>query len=177
MIFFTSSSLLFSSLLSSPLFISSLFSCLLLLFSAICHSYLFVNFCIRRYCIYRNSMIVQGPTQERSSRFCRRFAFRFRSSVAFDHWPTHKCIRVLRRAYLMTGRQACLRANAQSASSYGCTSPLAVTTVMVFLDLKRVSSSHELRSFPLSMCVDAPESIKNCLSCGFPVFENLTARF
>ena len=32
----------------------------------------------------------------------------------FDHWPTHKCNRALRRAYLVTGRQECLRATAQS---------------------------------------------------------------
>ena len=36
------------------------------------------------------------------------------SDVAFDHWPTHKCIHALHSAYQMTGRQACLRATAQA---------------------------------------------------------------
>ena len=34
--------------------------------------------------------------------------------MAVDHWPIHECIRALRRAYLFTGRQACLRVTAQS---------------------------------------------------------------
>ena len=42
--------------------------------------------------------VVQGPPGERSCQ-----------DVAFDHWPTHK-----RGAFLMTGRQECFRATAQS---------------------------------------------------------------
>ena len=45
--------------------------------------------------------------------------------------------------------------------------PLAVTTVVAFLDLRRVSSSPERKSFLLSMCIDAPESITNSRSSGF----------
>ena len=48
------------------------------------------------------------------------------------------------------------------ASSFVCTSPLAVTTVVVFLDLGRVSISSELGSFLLSMCVDALGRYHRC---------------
>ena len=47
-----------------------------------------------------------------------------------------------------------------------CTSPLAVTTVVVFLDLRRVSSSSELKTFLLSMCIEASESTTNARSSG-----------
>ena len=49
-----------------------------------------------------NSMIVEGPPKERSSQSCRGFSSHLWSDVAFDHWPTHKCNRALRRAYPMT---------------------------------------------------------------------------
>ena len=45
-------------------------------------------------------------------------------------------------------------------SSFGCASPLAVATVVGFLDLRRVSSSKELKSFSLSMCIDAPSGLR-----------------
>ena len=60
-----------------------------------------------------NSMIVQELPQERSSRFCRRFAFRFGSDVARDHWATHMWNCVLCQACRGTLRQECLRATAQ----------------------------------------------------------------
>ena len=41
------------------------------------------------------------------------------------------------------------------ASSFVCTSPSAVTTVVGFLDLRNVSISSELKSFLLSMCIEA----------------------
>ena len=44
--------------------------------------------------------------------------------------------------------------------------PLAVTTVVGILDLRRVSISAELKSFSLSMCVDASESTTNSRSLG-----------
>ena len=43
-----------------------------------------------------------------------------------------------------------------SAFSFVCTSPLAVTTVVGFLDLRKVSNSSELTSFSLIMCIGAP---------------------
>ena len=59
------------------------------------------------------SMIVQGPPKERGSQSCRGCSSHLWSDVAFDHWSTHKCNRVLRRAYQMTGRQECLPVIAQ----------------------------------------------------------------
>ena len=53
------------------------------------------------------------------------------------------------------------------ASSFVCTSPLAVITVVGLLDFRRVCSSAELKSFLLSMYIDAPESTANSLSSSF----------
>ena len=50
------------------------------------------------------------------------------------------------------------------ASSLVCTSPLAVITVVGLLDVLMVSNSAELRSFLLTICKLAPESITNSLS-------------
>ena len=44
-------------------------------------------------------------------------------------------------------------------------SPLAVITTVGFLDLRKVSSSSELKSF-LLMCIDAPGSTTNSRSSG-----------
>ena len=53
------------------------------------------------------------------------------------------------------------------ASSFVCTSPLAVTTVVGVLDLRKVSIASELKSFLLSMCIEAPESTTNIRSAVF----------
>ena len=80
-----------------------------------------------------NSMTVQGPPKERSSQSCRRFSSHLRSDVALDHWLTHNCNRALRRAYLMTGRQECLRATEQSRwgedRTYACASSFVYTSL------------------------------------------------
>ena len=47
-----------------------------------------------------------------------------------------------------------------------CTSPLAVASVVGFVDLHRVSISSELESPSLSMCIEAPQSTTNSLSSG-----------
>ena len=47
--------------------------------------------------------------------------------------------------------------------------PLAVTTVVKVLDLRRLSISSEHKTFLLSMRIDAPESTTNSLSSG--IFE------
>ena len=52
------------------------------------------------------------------------------------------------------------------ASSFVCTSPLAVTTVVGFLDLRRVSISSGITFFLISMCIDASESTTNSRSSG-----------
>ena len=49
-------------------------------------------------------------------------------------------------------------------SSCVSTSPLAVTTDVGHQEILTVSSSAELRSFLLIMCIDAPESTTNSLS-------------
>ena len=70
--------------------------------------------------------------------------------------------------------QACLRVIALSrrdqdretfscASSFVCTSPLAVTTTEGVLDLRGVSISSELTSFLLSMCIEALEYTFFCV--------------
>ena len=53
------------------------------------------------------------------------------------------------------------------ASSWVCTYPLAVNTTAGFLDLFTVPISSELKSFLLSMCIDAPGSTTNSRSSGF----------
>ena len=58
--------------------------------------------------------IVQGPPKKSSSQSCKGFSSHLWSNVTFDHRATHKCNRALRRAYLMTRRQECLRVIAQS---------------------------------------------------------------
>ena len=98
--------------------------------------------------------------------------------MAFDRWPTHKCNRALRRACLVTKRQECFRATAPSrraqgreripcASSFVCTSHLAVRSVVGFLHFGKVSSSAELWSSLPSMCIEAQESTANSRSAGF----------
>ena len=53
------------------------------------------------------------------------------------------------------------------ASSFVCTSPLSVSTVVgFFLDFRRASNSCELNFFQLNMCMDAPESTTNSRSSG-----------
>ena len=53
------------------------------------------------------------------------------------------------------------------ASSFVCTSPSAVSTVVGFLDTSNGVQFRWFRSFLLSMCVDAPESTTNYRSSGF----------
>ena len=55
------------------------------------------------------------------------------------------------------------------ASSFACTSSLAVTTVVGLSEILTVSNSAELRSFLLTICMLAPESTTNTLSSGFIV--------
>ena len=79
------------------------------------------------------------------------------STEAFDRWPTHRSIRGLRKACLAIGLLAFSSNCTVSkrfrswtktcASSWVCTSPLAVNTTVGVLDLLKVSSSSELDSF------------------------------
>ena len=55
------------------------------------------------------------------------------------------------------------------ASSFVCTLPLAVITVVGLLHVVTVSKSAEFNSFLLIMCIDAPESTTISLSSGLRV--------
>ena len=97
--------------------------------------------------------------------------------MAFDHWPTRRYNRVLRRACLMTGLQACPRGFAPSRRAQGreripvlphlfalhhwLQSPLWGSWIF-----EGFSSSAELKSFLLSTCIDALESTTNSRSSG-----------
>ena len=50
------------------------------------------------------------------------------------------------------------------ASSFVCTSPFAVMTLVGFLHTRTVSSSAAFKSFLLSMCMEAQESTTNSVS-------------
>ena len=73
----------------------------------------------------------------------------------------------------MSSSDALLRRNYDCericASLFVGTSPLVVTAIVVFLDLRRLSSSCALRTFSLSMCVGGQESITNSRFAG--IFE------
>ena len=53
------------------------------------------------------------------------------------------------------------------ASSFDCTSPLAVAIVVGFWETFTVSNSAEFKSFRLNTCIGAPVSTKNSRSFGF----------
>ena len=97
-------------------------------------------------------MSVQGSPKERNSQSRKVFSSHLWTFMTFDHWPTHKCIRALRRAYLMPVRQGCLRVKIAHVR-------LHFPLTFWVLDLRRVSISFELKSFLLSTCRDALESI------------------
>ena len=61
-----------------------------------------------------SSMTTQGQQQERNSLSCTKSFCHSWSGVAFDHWPTPRFNRALRRACLMTRLQACHRVFAPS---------------------------------------------------------------
>ena len=100
-------------------------------------------------------------------------------TVAFDRWPTHRYIRVLRRVFQVKELQVCHRVTALPRKDqdreripvlprlFVCTSPLAVTTVVGFLVFRRVSSAAKLKTFLLSICIAAPESTTDSRSSGF----------
>ena len=52
---------------------------------------------------------------------------------------------------------------------HDCTSPLAVMTIVGLHDFVKVSISASLKSFLLTMCIDAPESTTNSRSSGLRV--------
>ena len=91
----------------------------------------------------------------------------------FDHWSTCRNIRGLRRVVAGVPSRICTVTNQSRsltytvASSFVCTSPLAVMTVCWDSGDSNSLSSAKFRSFLLSMCVGTPESTTNVLSSGF----------
>ena len=119
------------------------------------------------------SMIVQAPSQGRGSQSCRGFSSHLWSDVAFDQWSTHECNRAL-----LTGRQECLRVVAKSRLDEDRARKLVLPRSSALLHwpspplrrfwiFEEFPSSPALRSFVLSICIDAPESITNSPSSGF----------
>ena len=97
--------------------------------------------------------------------------------VAPDRWASHWSILVLPRVFQAIEQQAFLRVIALSRIDLSRGRFLVLlrlfalhhwplTTVVAFLDLRRVSISSELESFLLSMCIDAPQSTTNSRSSG-----------
>ena len=97
--------------------------------------------------------------------------------VGFDNCSIRKNNRVYRKAFRTIRLLACFRglfvvkniSNSLTytvASSFVCTSPFAVMTVVGLHDFVKVSISAEFKSFLLIMCIDAPESTTNARSSG-----------
>ena len=120
------------------------------------------------------------PKQQQLRNFqsCVELSSHLWSDVALDYWSAHGFIRALRRACLMTGRQECHRVFALSRRSQArerkCVLPRLFALLhwpspplWCFLDLRRVSCSPEIKSFLLSMRIDAPESTTHSRSSGF----------
>ena len=63
---------------------------------------------------WNQNLTIQGQQRVRSCPSCRESPSLVRSGVAFDHWPTHRYIRVLRRAFQVIELQACHRVFAPS---------------------------------------------------------------
>ena len=100
------------------------------------------------------------------------------SDVALDCWHTHRFFRVLRKARPVIELQTCHRVIAPLRRDQDrkiipvrprsfALRQWPLPPLWGSRDFRRVSSSPELQSFLLSMCIDAPESIANSRSSGF----------
>ena len=58
---------------------------------------------------YQKLTTIQGQQEVRNVPSCRGSSSLFWSGVAFDRWPTHRFVRVLRRAFKAIKLQACPR--------------------------------------------------------------------
>ena len=96
----------------------------------------------------------------------------------FDHRSTHRNIRPPAQSFPSdrTGGESsrtCAVTNKSKsltytvAASFVCTLPVAVTTVLGFLDTRTVSSCAAFRSFLLGMCMGIPVSTTHFPSSGF----------
>ena len=109
----------------------------------------------------------------------------FSPDVAIDDWSTRENIRVLRKVFPSESTAGVsLRSSTVTnksnpltctvASSFVCTSPLAVLTVTGVWETRIVSNSAEFKSFLPSMCIDAPESTTNSLPYVSPLDSSRT---
>ena len=114
----------------------------------------------------------------RNSLFRRWWFSRLSSIVAFDCWPTHKSMCVLRKACLAIGVQAFHRVIARLRTDWDHERTLVPPRGFALLRLQStlrqgfwtfftVSISLEFNSFLLIMCIDAHESTTNSRFCGF----------
>ena len=119
------------------------------------------------YSNWKNRLLILGQRQARNSPCCIVFPAVFNEMSLLTAGPLIGVTAgVSSRICTVTNESKSLTYAA--ASSFLCTSPLAVVTVDGFLDTQRtVSSSAKFRSFLPSMCTEAPESTTNCLSSGF----------
>ena len=85
--------------------------------------------------------------------------------VIFAEFPSERTGGVSSRSITVTNKSNSLTYTV--ASSFVCTSPLAVTTDDEQLDAPMVSNSAELRSYLLTMCMLAPVFTTNSLASGF----------
>ena len=113
-----------------------------------------------------NLTTVQGQQRAQSFSSCIEMSSHLWSDVAFDHWPTQRCIRALHRACLMTRRQACLRVTAPACAHLFALLHWQLLPLSGFLDIRRVSSSPELSPF-CSACASIPWNLPQILSSGF----------
>ena len=100
------------------------------------------------------------------------------STVAFDRWPTHRYIRVLRKVFQAIDLQACNRVFAPSRRDQDRERILVLPRLFAlhrwplpplwgsWISAGSPSISSELKSVLLSTYIDAPESTTNSRSCG-----------
>ena len=85
-----------------------------------------------------------------------------------ESFPSDRTAGVSSRSFIVKNMSNSLTSTV--ASSFVCTSPLAVKTVVVrLLNVVTVSNSAEFKSFLLIMCIDAPGPTTNSLSSGLIV--------
>ena len=82
---------------------------------------------------WRNLSTILGEQPKRNYLSCTELFSHSWSDVAFDHWPTHMNIRVLRRACLTTGLQACPRGFAPSRRAQDRERTLLLPYLFAFL--------------------------------------------
>ena len=119
---------------------------------------------------YQNLTAIQGKQEVRYFPSCTQTPPPPDQARLFDRWPTHRYIRVLRRAFQVTEMQAYHRVFAPSRRDQDRERILVLPRLLALpqwplppLWCSWISAS-ELKSFLLNMCIDAPESTTNSRS-------------